>query len=140
MHTQSQIARLSRDDPSRFGHKPKPTAHLVSSTRETCFADHSDKFVVVQVRIIPGAKLMYMPQQGMAHSLYDSVLDDHDGGASAGVASGFDPSGGKPEFQFGAPWVSSPPKMSARVNSQIASGGWVVARSPIRMQTERLVF
>jgi len=46
-----------------------------------------------------------MPQQGSANSLYDSVLDDHDGGDSAGVASGFDPSGGNMNFQFGSVWV-----------------------------------
>eukprot|EP00293_Proteomonas_sulcata_P013447 CAMPEP_0184305014 /NCGR_PEP_ID=MMETSP1049-20130417/14395_1 /TAXON_ID=77928 /ORGANISM="Proteomonas sulcata, Strain CCMP704" /LENGTH=47 /DNA_ID= /DNA_START= /DNA_END= /DNA_ORIENTATION= len=45
-----------------------------------------------------------MPQQGSANSLYDSVLDDHDGGDSAGVASGFDPSGGNMNFQFGSVW------------------------------------
>ena len=64
------------------------------------------QFVGRIVRIVPGAQLIYAPQQGSANSLYDSVLDDHDGGDSAGVASGFDPSGGNPNFMFGNVWVS----------------------------------
>jgi len=66
--------------------------------------DSNTHFVVLQFRFVPGAKLIFMPQQGSANSLYDSVLDDHDGGDSAGVASGFDPSGGEPAYQFGTDW------------------------------------
>jgi hypothetical protein len=55
-------------------------------------------------------QLMYMPQwDPNAESLVTGPSqDDHDGGPAAGVASGFDPSGGEPCYQFGNQWVSSP--------------------------------
>ena len=51
---------------------------------------------------------MYMPQwDPNAESLVTGPSqDDHDGGPAAGVASGFDPSGGEPCYQFGNQWVS----------------------------------
>jgi len=48
--------------------------------------------------------MKFMPTQGSAHSVYDSTGDDHDGGPAAGVAYGFDPSGGEPCYQFGELW------------------------------------
>ncbi len=51
---------------------------------------------------------MYMPMwDPNAESLVTGPSqDDHDGGPAAGVASGFDPSGGEPCYQFGNQWVS----------------------------------
>ena len=51
---------------------------------------------------------MYMPMwDPTAESLVTGPSqDDHDGGPAAGVASGFDPSGGEPAYQFGNQWVS----------------------------------
>jgi hypothetical protein len=54
-------------------------------------------------------QLMFMPQwDPNAESLVTGPSqDDHDGGPAAGVASGFDPSGGEPCYQFGNQWVCS---------------------------------
>ena len=54
-------------------------------------------------------QLMFMPQwDPNAESLVTGPSqDDHDGGPAAGVASGFDPSGGEPCYQFGDQWVCS---------------------------------
>lgn len=78
--------------------------HWNDGTRKVQSSMCTDENVCPQFRVLPGAKLIFMPQQGSANSLYDSVLDDHDGGDSAGVASGFDPSGGNPMYQFGTDW------------------------------------
>ena len=61
---------------------------------------------------VPNAhQLMFMPQwDPNAESLVTGPSqDDHDGGPAAGVASGFDPSGGEPCYQFGNQWVCIPP-------------------------------
>ena len=59
------------------------------------------------LRIAPSQNLMYMPMwDPSAESLVTGASqDDHDGGPAAGVASGFDPSGGEPCYQFGNQWV-----------------------------------
>ena len=74
----------------------------------------SDKIVVGQfLRVLPRFKIAPGTQlfdsafdlgQENADSLYDSLQDDHDGGPAAGVASGFDPSGGNFAYQFGDTW------------------------------------
>lgn len=57
-------------------------------------------------QILNGPQLMYMPMwDPNAESLVTGPSqDDHDGGPAAGVASGFDPSGGEPCYQFGNQW------------------------------------
>jgi hypothetical protein len=60
---------------------------------------------------VPNAhQLMFMPMwDPNAESLVTGPSqDDHDGGPAAGVASGFDPSGGEPCYQFGNQWVRPP--------------------------------
>lgn len=67
--------------------------------------------------------MKFMPTQGSAHSVYDSTGDDHDGGPAAGVAYGFDPSGGEPCYQFGELWVRAP------LDSQLMCGRVALAFS-----------
>ena len=65
-----------------------------------------------RIAVFPGQRLFdpgFDLSQGPADSVYDSLKDDHDGGESAGVASGFDPAAGNLEFQFGEIWVGSRP-------------------------------
>jgi hypothetical protein len=65
--------------------------------------------IIPRFAVYPGQRLFdpaFDLSQGPADSVYDSLKDDHDGGESAGVASGFDPAGGNYEFQFGEIWVS----------------------------------
>jgi hypothetical protein len=68
---------------------------------------------LIDVQVLPfrypaAHQLMYMPMwDPNAESLVTGPSqDDHDGGPAAGVASGFDPSGGEPCYQFGNQWVS----------------------------------
>ena len=62
--------------------------------------------LAVFAQILNGPQLMYMPMwDPNAESLVTGPSqDDHDGGPAAGVASGFDPSGGEPCYQFGNQW------------------------------------
>ena len=65
--------------------------------------------IIPRFVVAPGQRLFdpgFDLSQGAADSIYDSLKDDHDGGESAGVASGFDPAAGNLEFQFGEIWVS----------------------------------
>jgi hypothetical protein len=65
--------------------------------------------IIPRFAVYPGQRLFdpaFDLSQGNADSVYDSLKDDHDGGESAGVASGFDPAAGNYEFQFGEIWVS----------------------------------
>lgn len=76
------------------------------------WADHDARGLGLQVlpfRVPVAHQLMYMPMwDPNAESLVTGPSqDDHDGGPAAGVASGFDPSGGEPAYQFGNQWVRS---------------------------------
>jgi hypothetical protein len=85
---------------------------------------------------------MYMPMwDPNAESLVTGPSqDDHDGGPAAGVASGFDPSGGEPAYQFGNQWVRVAVVCARRVQASApALGPTSGDRSAARLRTSESI-
>jgi hypothetical protein len=92
---------------------PPPPRDLSSSDCVQVLQFALTRSDLIGVQVLPfrypaAHQLMYMPMwDPNAESLVTGPSqDDHDGGPAAGVASGFDPSGGEPCYQFGNQWVS----------------------------------
>ena len=60
--------------------------------------------LVLDRRVLGPSQSILRVGKATARVLGGPSQDDHDGGPAAGVASGFDPSGGEPCYQFGNQW------------------------------------